>query len=78
MNLAVTFSEETSTTFSSGFSDFSVLQGPPGPKGDPGTPGADGKTPVKGVDYYTEADKSEMVSAVISALPVYDGSVTSV
>ena len=31
--------------------------------------GADGKTPVKGVDYYTEADKEEMVQAVLAALP---------
>ena len=36
-------------------------------KGDPG------KTPVKGVDYYTEADKTEMVNAVISALPKWTG-----
>lgn len=28
-----------------------------------------GKTPVKGVDYYTEADKQEMVNAVLAALP---------
>lgn len=40
--------------------------------------GKDGKTPVKGVDYFTEADKAEMVSAVIAALPVYDGSVIAV
>lgn len=33
------------------------------PKGD------NGKTPVKGVDYYTEADKQKMVQAVIAALP---------
>ena len=26
-------------------------------------------TPVKGVDYYTEADKAEMVDLVLSALP---------
>lgn len=31
--------------------------------------GADGKTPIKGVDYYTETDKQEMVQAVIAALP---------
>lgn len=31
--------------------------------------GADGKTPQKGVDYYTEADKEEIVQAVIAALP---------
>ena len=40
-----------------------------------GKDGADGKTPVKGTDYYTESDKAEMVSAVIAALPVYDGGV---
>ena len=43
-----------------------------------GVKGADGYTPVKGKDYFTDADKSEMVSSVISQLPVYDGSVTSV
>lgn len=41
--------------------------------GTDGKPGKDGNTPVKGTDYFTEADKAEMVSAVISALPVYDG-----
>lgn len=35
--------------------------------------GADGYTPVKGTDYWTEADKGEMVAEVISALPVYNG-----
>ena len=35
--------------------------------------GADGKTPVKGTDYYTEADKTEMVSRVLSALPTWNG-----
>ena len=34
------------------------IQGIQGPKGDPGT---NGTTPVKGVDYYTDADKQEMV-----------------
>ena len=37
--------------------------------------GADGYTPQKGVDYWTEADKEEMVTAVIAALPVYNGEV---
>ena len=46
-----------------------------GEKGAAGADGKDGKTPVKGVDYFTEADKAEMVSAVISALPVYNGEV---
>lgn len=29
----------------------------------------DGNTPEKGVDYWTEADKSEMIEAVLAALP---------
>ena len=37
--------------------------------------GEPGKTPVKGEDYYTEADKAEMVDAVIAALPVSNGEV---
>lgn len=40
-----------------------------------GASGSAGKTPVKGTDYYTEADKAEMVNAVIAALPVYAGEV---
>ena len=43
-----------------------------------GKDGVDGKSPVKGTDYFTAADKAEMVQAVISSLPVYDGSVTTV
>ena len=38
-------------------------------KGDKGTDGKDGYTPQKGVDYYTDADKAEIVSSVIAALP---------
>lgn len=58
------------------------LKGEKGDKGDTGAPGtngtngkdgADGKTPVKGTDYYTEADKTEMVNRVISALPTWTG-----
>ena len=40
-----------------------------------GKDGAPGKTPVKGTDYLTAADKAEMVAAVIAALPVYNGEV---
>ena len=48
------------------------------PQGDTGPAGKDGYTPLKGTDYYTEADKSEMVNAVIAALPVYNGEVVDV
>ena len=36
-----------------------------------GSTGAAGATPVKGTDYYTDADKAEMVTAVIAALPTF-------
>ena len=53
-------------------------QGPKGDKGDKGDTGAagtngkdgkDGYTPVKSVDYYTDADKQEIVNLVLAALP---------
>ena len=31
--------------------------------------GKNGKTPVRGTDYWTEADKQEMVNAVLAAIP---------
>lgn len=42
-----------------------------------GVDGQDGYTPVKGTDYYTAADKADMVQSVIAALPVYGGEVGS-
>lgn len=38
-----------------------------------GEPGANGYTPVKGTDYWTDADKAEMVNDVLTALPVWIG-----
>lgn len=43
--------------------------GPAGPAGAPGKEGAPGKTPVKGTDYWTAADKQEIVNDVLAALP---------
>lgn len=47
--------------------------GPIGPQGPQGGQGAPGHTPVKGTDYFTEADKTELVNAVLAALPVAEG-----
>lgn len=38
-------------------------------KGDRGPQGEPGHTPVIGVDYFTESDKTELVNAVLTALP---------
>lgn len=47
--------------------------GADGAKGDTGPAGADGKTPVKGTDYFTDADKEEVAqSAAESVASVYD------
>ena len=43
-----------------------------GPKGEPGTNGADGRTPVKGQDYFTAADKNEMITSVKNGIFVFD------
>lgn len=48
-------------------------RGEKGQDGTNGKDGIDGKTPVKGTDYYTDADKQEMVSLVLEALPNAEG-----
>lgn len=35
--------------------------------------GESGYTPVKGTDYFTEEDKTELVSDVLAALPSWTG-----
>lgn len=40
-----------------------------------GAKGTNGTTPVRGVDYWTEADKAEVVSLTLAALPKYTGEV---
>lgn len=56
-------------------STFSVKNGSKGSDGAAGKDGRDGqdgspgKTPVKGTDYWTAADKQEIVAAVLDALP---------
>lgn len=41
--------------------------------GNVGSPGAPGRTPVKGTDYYTAADKNELVNLTLAALPTWTG-----
>ncbi len=48
------------------------LDGAPGKNGADGAPGY---TPVRGRDYWTEADKQEIVTDVLASLPVYSGEV---
>lgn len=69
------------------YSDFTAeqlaaLKGEKGEKGDKGDtgatgpqgePGANGYTPVKGTDYWTAADKAEIVDDVLAALPTWTG-----
>lgn len=49
------------------------IQGEPGQNGTNGTNGTDGYTPIKGVDYFTTADKQELVELVLAELPSAEG-----
>ena len=42
-------------------------RGEPGPAGADGQPGEDGYSPVRGVDYWTEADKQEIIAEIPGA-----------
>ena len=49
------------------------LKGDTGATGPQGEPGANGYTPVKGTDYWTAADKAEIVNDTLAALPTWAG-----
>lgn len=61
---------ENARTFAFAFKN---LKGETGATGADGAAGADGKTPVRGTDYWTEADQQAIVQQVIAALgtPVF-------
>lgn len=46
--------------------------GATGATGAKGKDGADGHTPVKGTDYFTDADKLELVADVLAEIPVVE------
>ena len=48
-------------------------KGDKGDKGDTGATGPMGPAPVRGTDYWTAADKAEIVSSVLAALPNANG-----
>ena len=48
----------------------SALTGPQGPAGKDGVNGQDGHTPIKGTDYWTESDKTEIITEAASAVNV--------
>ena len=43
------------------------------PRGEAGQNGEDGKTPVRGTDYWTAEDRAAIVSDVLDALPTWNG-----
>ena len=42
-------------------------------RGEKGLKGDKGDTPVKGTDYWTAADKAEIVNDTLAALPTWNG-----
>jgi hypothetical protein len=65
----VTFYPEVSENGDLTWTNDGGLKNPPGIN----IKGTDGKTPVKGTDYYTEADKTEMVNLVLASLTNANG-----
>ena len=64
---------DTGATGATGPQGVQGEQGPQGATGPQGPAGSDGYTPVKGTDYFTESDKTELVNAVLTALPAAEG-----
>ena len=70
---AITGGHRITITDANGTKTVDVMDGEDGAPGTNGKDGTDGKTPVKGTDYYTDADKTEMVNDVLAALPTWTG-----
>lgn len=60
---------EQDRTFTFAFDNLKGERGLDGTPGQDGQNGQDGKTPVKGVDYYTDQDKQEIVEDVLASVP---------
>lgn len=67
--LYITSASGTSSANLKGDKGDTGADGKNGTNGVDGKDGKDGYTPVKGKDYFTPADKAEMVQAVLNALP---------
>lgn len=59
-----TLTAGTGITITDNVISSSSSQGPQGPQG---PAGKDGHTPVKGTDYWTEADKQEIIDSVLAS-----------
>ena len=69
--------EDNAKLYVKGNTKYEFVTDMSGSHGIQGERGYDGYTPVKGTDYWTEADKADMVADVVAALPVYNGEVVS-
>lgn len=80
--ISITDAKGTTTAkISNGKDGADGKDGKDGANGAPGKDGADGKTPIKGQDYFTEADKQEIIEEVLEQIPEGgggNGTVTSV
>ena len=59
-----TLTAGTGITITNNVISSSSSQGPQGPQG---PAGKDGYTPIRGTDYWTDADKQEIINAVIAS-----------
>lgn len=71
--LTITSASGTSSANLKGDKGDTGPQGPQGGTGPTGPTGPAGYTPVRGTDYWTAQDKTQIVSDVLAALPTWNG-----
>ena len=69
MRLDVAFSQQSSS-FQTNYSGLHTIHGRDGKDG---KDGKDGYSPIRGTDYWTEADKAEIIADVLAQIPEGDG-----
>lgn len=65
----ITITDKSGTTTATIKHGKDGLNGKDGLPGADGKDGIDGKTPEKGIDYFTEAEKTELVDEIVEKIP---------
>ena len=64
---------DATAVYSDGVLSLGIPRGEQGERGETGAQGGAGYTPVRGTDYWTEADRQSVVTDVLAQLPYWTG-----
>ena len=64
---------DATAVYSDGVLSLGIPRGEQGERGETGAQGEPGYTPVRGTDYWTEADRQSVVTDVLAQLPYWTG-----